>query len=352
MRFLRIMETQFLNAQRQGKISFYGGATGQEASVLGSGMALEPGDICVPALREGAIALYRGYPFMDYVNQIFGNANDRTLGRQMPCHYSDKPTGHFSLSSPVANQLPQAVGMAHAERLKGSDRVVMAFLGDGGTAEADFHIAMNFASLWKAPVVFVCQNNQWAISTPVESQMATATIEEKAVAWNIPSVRVDGNDVFAVHDACTEAIRRARKGYGPSFVEALTYRVGAHTTSDDPSRYRDESVTKRWIEEFDPIIRLRQYLMDRRYVTDQGDESMDQDFLHYVKDCISKAEKTEPPPLFTLFTDVYARMPNHLVQQSVRMGISAQADATIHPEGAPRTREPWDVPPNSVNSAP
>jgi len=347
MRFLRVVESQFLNAQRQGKISFYGGALGQEAAVLGSAMSLEEGDICVPALREGGAALYRGYPFMDYVNQIFGNAEDRTLGRQMPCHYSDKPTGHFSLSSPVANQLPQAVGMAHAEQLKSSDRVVMAYLGDGGTAEADFHIAMNFAALWKAPIVFVCQNNQWAISTPVSKQMATATIEEKAVAWGVPSARVDGNDVFAVHDACTEAVRRARAGYGPSFIEALTYRVGAHTTSDDPSRYRDESITKKWATEYDPIIRLRRYLSDRRYATDQDDKNMDENFLAYVKDCIAKAMKTELPSHASLFTDVYATIPEHLLRQSKDLSLSLTPDTEVRPQGAERIREPWDLPPTS-----
>ncbi len=344
MRFVRILDEQFLNAQRQGRISFYGTCTGQEAAVLGSALALEEGDSCVQALREGAAALLRGYSFVSYVNQVFGNRDDITFGRQMPCHYTDSQHGHLSLSSPVANQVPQAVGMAYAEKIKGTDRAVLSYMGDGGTAEADFHIAMNFAVLWKAPVVFLCQNNQWAISTPVEAQSATPTIAERSAAYNMPGIRVDGNDILAVYDACKEAFTRARAGEGPAFIEALTYRVGAHSTSDDPSRYRDEDVTKVWATKRDPIERLKLYLMRKGLLEKAEDESMHETFLGEIKKHMSQAEGISPPEQWSMFTDVYADIPSHLKRQALDSGIEI-------PESPPRpsadegnSPRPWASP--------
>ncbi len=342
MRFVRILDAQMLNLQRQGRISFYGSCRGQEAAIIGSALSLEDGDLCVPALREGPAALLRGYPLQDYINQVWGNDADRCGGRQMPCHYSDKSIGHLSLSSPVANQVPQAVGMAYAEKQKGTDRVVMAYMGDGGTAEADFHIAMNFASLWKAPMVLICQNNQWAISTPVATQMATETIAEKAQAYGIPGIRVDGNDLLGMHDICTEAVARARAGEGPTFIEALTYRVGAHSTSDDPSRYRDENVTEVWATERDPIRRLATYLIGRGLMTAEQDEALSDRYLQDVKDVVSLAGDRPDPPIGSMFQDVFATVPEHLKRQANQNAI--QIDENYAPSRMDATPPPWERP--------
>jgi len=342
MRFVRIMDAQMLNLQRQGRISFYGSCRGQEAAIIGSALTLDEGDLCVPALREGPAALLRGYPLRAYINQVWGNDADRCGGRQMPCHYSDKSIGHLSLSSPVANQLPQAVGMAYAERQKGTDRVVMAYMGDGGTAEADFHIAMNFAALWKAPMVLICQNNQWAISTPVDSQMATDTIAEKAQAYGMIGIRVDGNDLLGVHDVCTEAVARARSGEGPTFIEALTYRVGAHSTSDDPSRYRDESVTEVWATERDPIRRLRAYLIARELMTAEQDEALSSRYIQDVKDVVTLAGDRPIPPIGSMFQDVFAQVPDHLKRQAKQNAI--HIDESYAPTPMDADQPPWERP--------
>jgi len=342
MRFLRVLDSQMLNAQRQGRISFYGTCTGQEAAVIGSALALGEGDLCVPALREGGAALLRGYSFRAYVDQVFGNDRDLSRGRQMPCHYGSRAVGQLSLSSPVANQLPQAVGMAYAEKMKKTDRVVMSYMGDGGTAAADFHYALNFSAVWKAPVVFICQNNQWAISTPWEKQMATQTIAERAEAYAVPHHRVDGNDLLAVHEICARAVARARKGEGPTFVELVTYRVGAHSTSDDPSRYRDEDVTQVWAEQRDPLIRLSAYLQSEGLLGADDNAKMDVAFLASVKKAMTEAGERAYPPVSSLFTGVYADLPPHLARQRDDMvGEATQDDGPLDPESV--AQAPWEI---------
>ncbi|MFV1959826.1 MAG: thiamine pyrophosphate-dependent dehydrogenase E1 component subunit alpha, partial [Planctomycetota bacterium] len=262
MLFQRALDQRMLNLQRQGRIGFYGQALGQEAATLGPGAAFEARDWIFPALREGAVALWRGMALEAYVGQCFGNGADLCRGRQMPCHYSDRSHHFVSLSSPIGTQITQATGAARASMLRGDDTVVGAFLGDGATSSSDFHAGLNFAGVWKAPVVFVCQNNQWAISVPSSKQTASETFAEKASAYGLPGLRVDGNDVLACYVATRAAVDRARRGEGATLVECLTYRMGGHSSSDDPSRYRDESVTKTW-EAADPLTRHRRWLEQR-----------------------------------------------------------------------------------------
>ena len=239
MRFQRLVDDRMLTLQRQGRISFYGACTGQEAAVIGSGFALQEQDWVFPALREGGIALMRGLSFDDYVAQLFGNGLDPGLGRQMPCHYSSRAANYVSLSSPIGNQIPQAVGAAMASQIQEKSDVVVGYMGDGATSEGDFHVAMNFAGLYELPIVLFCQNNQWAISLPSSKQTASKSIAIKAKSYGFEGVLVDGNDALAVYEVTRKAIEKARSGGGPTFIEALTYRIGAHSTSDDPSRYRD-----------------------------------------------------------------------------------------------------------------
>ncbi|MGZ3405380.1 MAG: thiamine pyrophosphate-dependent dehydrogenase E1 component subunit alpha [Polyangia bacterium] len=314
MLMIRLMDERLLALQRQGRIGFYGEAKGQEGAVIGAAAALGPEDWIVPALREAGAAIYRGLPLRTYVAQIFGNADDVSKGRQLPCHPGTRAAHYLTMSSCIATQLPHAVGMAWAARIKGDDMVVLACLGDGATSEEDFHAAMNFAGVYKAPVVFFCQNNQWAISTPVTRQTAAPTIAIKAVAYGFGGVRCDGNDVLAVYSCVRDAVDRARRGDGPTLVEALTYRVSAHSSSDDPSRYRDENVTAAWRAR-DPLARFRTWLTAQGLLDAAADERMRAELDAEVRDAVAKNEHVAPPPLETLVEDVYADVPWHLQEQ-------------------------------------
>ncbi len=317
MVLVRTMDERLLTLQRQGRISFYGEARGQEAAVIGTAAALSEKDYIVPALREAGAGIYRGLPLRSYVAQIFGNANDVCKGRQMPCHPGSRAARYVTMSSCIATQLPHATGMAMAaQRLSGHEHVVIAgYLGDGATSEGDFHVGLNFAGVFRAPVVFVCQNNQWAISTPVTTQTASLSMAEKALCYGIPSVRVDGNDALACYVAMREAVARARAGGGPQFIEALTYRVSAHSSSDDPSRYRDESVTAVWREGRCPLTRFRAFLIARGLLTNETDAALLSEVDAEVRTAIAAEEAAPPPPLKSLVEDVFAQVPAGLLEQ-------------------------------------
>ena len=317
MLFQRALDQRMLNLQRQGRIGFYGTAKGQEGATLGTGAAFGPADWVFPALREGAIALWRGFPLEHYVAQCFGNSKDPTHGRQMPCHYSDGPHHYVSLSSPIATQVTQAAGAARAAQIKGTGAVVGGYMGDGATSEADFHAGLNFAAVWKAPVVFICQNNQWAISVPVQKQTASETIAIKAIAYGMPGVRVDGNDVLACYVAAQAAVDRARAAQGPTFLECLTYRLGGHSSSDDPTRYRDEREAQAW-EKKDPLLRHRAWLVGKGMWDDAKEEAFLGEAGKRITDAIAAVESAPPPNLETLFSDVYERLPSHLADQRAR----------------------------------
>jgi pyruvate dehydrogenase E1 component alpha subunit/2-oxoisovalerate dehydrogenase E1 component alpha subunit len=317
MLFQRALDQRMLNLQRQGRIGFYGTAKGQEGAALGTGAAFEARDWLFPALREGAVALWRGMALDQYVAQCFGNGADHTLGRQMPCHYSDGPTHYVSLSSPIATQVSQAAGAARAVQIRGDDLVVGGYLGDGATSESDFHAGLNFAGVWKAPVVFVCQNNQWAISVPVTKQTASETIAVKAEAYGMPGVRVDGNDVLACYVAARAAVDRARRGEGPTFIECLTYRLGGHSSSDDPTKYRDETEAKTW-EARDPLLRHRAWLEARGEWDAKREEAFLADAGRTISRAITRVEAAEKVAVETLFDDVWKEMPAILKDQRDR----------------------------------
>lgn len=246
MRRIRLLDERMSALQRQGRIGFHGSCTGQEAVPVGVGFALRKGDWIFPALRESCVMLVRGFPLARYVAQDFGCSLDLTKGRQMPSHQSARSVRVVSWSSCIATQLPQAVGMALAARKSGKSDIALAFLGDGATSHPDFHAALNFAGVFRAPCVFVCQNNHFAISVPVEKQSANPRLFEKAAAYAVPGLRVDGNDVEAVFSAVEQAAEQARTGLGPTLIECVTYRMGPHSSSDDPSRYRNEADVASW----------------------------------------------------------------------------------------------------------
>lgn len=312
----RLLDDLMLTLQRQGRIGFYGAATGQEAAVFGSGRALEPRDWILPALREGGVALMRGYPLRDYIAQCFGNAADVTHGRQMPCHYGARAQNFVTLSSPIGTQLPHAVGVAMAMKSRGDDAVCMAYLGDGATSENDFHTSLDLAARLNLPVVFFCQNNQWAISAPASLQTAAASMAVRGKPFGIEGVRVDGNDVLACYEATRQAVDRARAGDGPSLIEALTYRMGAHSSSDDPTRYRDETVTEAW-KERDPITRLRAFLQAGGLLTEGDAVDLEETLGREIRETLAEVESADSLPLIgTLFDDVYATRPWFLEEQA------------------------------------
>jgi pyruvate dehydrogenase E1 component alpha subunit/2-oxoisovalerate dehydrogenase E1 component alpha subunit len=311
---VRLLDERMLSLQRQGRIGFYGLTTGEEAAVIGSAYALRPEDWILPALRQGGAALLRGFPLELLVAQCIGNSLDVQKGRQMPCHYSYKPANFVAWSSCIGTQLPHAVGLAWAAKLKGDPIVAMAYLGDGATSEGDFHVAMNFAGVFRVPVVFVCQNNQWAISVPFSQQTAAKNIAVKAEAYGFSGIRVDGNDLLAVYRAAREAVERARSGGGPTLIEAVTYRLGGHSSSDDPTRYRDEAEVKEW-QKRDPLERFRRYLEARDLWSQSADEELRKALDAEISQAIKIAEAAPPPPMESLFEDVYAEIPAHLQAQ-------------------------------------
>lgn len=311
---LRLLDQRMLTLQRQGRIGFYGTTTGEEAAVIGSAFALQPDDWIFPALRQGAAALLRGYPLFLYISQCMGNAADNTKGRQMPSHYCYRPANFVSWSSCIGTQIPHAVGAAWAMKIRGDRNVAIGYMGDGATSEGDFHVAMNFAGVFHVPVVFFCQNNQWSISVSFKQQTAAESIAAKAEAYGFDGVRVDGNDVLAVYSATRDSAQKAREGGGPTLIEALTYRMGAHSSSDDPRLYRSDAEVEEWRKK-DPITRMLKYLQQMGYWSIEQQEALEEQLNQEILTAVEEAEKVGPPALETMFEDVFLEMPPHLVEQ-------------------------------------
>jgi len=311
---VREFDRRMLMLQRQGRIGFYGPILGQEAATVGSVAALEHRDWIFPALREGAAAMMRGLSLTEAINQLIGNGADRCKGRQMPCHYTVKEGNYYGMSSVIGTQISHATGAAMAAKIRGDDIVVLGYMGDGATSANDFHCGMNFAAVYKSPCIMFCQNNQWAISVPLSKQSASETLAQKGKAYGMPYVRVDGNDILAVYSVTKEAAARARQGEGPTFIEAVTYRRLGHSSSDDPSKYRDDAEVELW-EQRDPVDRFRVYLEKKGLWDDDKEAAFKDDIAKRVNDAIAAAEKEAPPEDETLVTDVYARVTEQQKEQ-------------------------------------
>jgi pyruvate dehydrogenase E1 component alpha subunit/2-oxoisovalerate dehydrogenase E1 component alpha subunit len=319
---LRVMDQRMLSLQRQGRVGFYGTATGQEAAVTGSAYALAATDWIFPALREIGVSIWRGSTLKEVVCQLIGNSGDVLIGRQMPCHFSDRKVRSVAWSSVIGTQLVHAMGAAWAAKLQKKTDIMMGYMGDGASSSADFHAAANFAGVYRLPVVFFCQNNQWAISVPLAAQTASASIAVKALAYGFPGVRVDGNDLLAVIQATSAAVERARRGEGPTLVEAVTFRMGGHSSSDDPSRYRDPGQVTTW-EMRDPLARLRTWLERDRVLQPADTETWTAEVNDEIGTAIREAEAYAPPAIETMFADVCRDMPPHIAEQmayAVAMG--------------------------------
>lgn len=323
----RTVDARLVNLQRQGRVAFYGSIMGQEAATIASGMAAEACDWIFPALREGALSVVRGLSMEKAVAQFYGTALDDCKGRQMPCHPSFVSGHYVSMSSVIGTQIPQAVGAAMAAKMRRDPAVMLAYMGDGATSEPDFAAAMNFAAVYKAPVVLICQNNQWAISVPASKQSVSLTFAVKARAFGMEGVRVDGNDALAVYAATRRAVEKARRGEGPTFLELVTYRLLGHTTSDDPTRYRNESEVEIWRQR-DPLPRLRAFLTARGLWSDERDVAFVEQLTAEVQRAVEVAEQTPPPSVDSMFDDVYSTLPPHLREQ--RAELEAFMRSTQH----------------------
>jgi pyruvate dehydrogenase E1 component alpha subunit len=314
LRRVRLLDERMQALQRQGRIGFYGTCSGQEAVPVALGFALRHSDWVFPALRESSVLLVRGFPLTQYLAQVFGNERDVLKGRQMPSHMSGRAANVVSWSSCIGTQLTHAVGAAWAAKMRGESSVSVGCMGDGATSSADFHSALNFAQVFRVPCVFVCQNNQWAISTPAARQSNTATFAERALCYAMPSERLDGNDVCALYSAFLSASERARAGHGPTFLECVTYRMGPHSTSDDPTLYRSEAEVNAWRAR-DPILRLSRALEAAGALDAARSAAIERELTEELDAALAIVEADPPPPRASLFDDVYAEIPAHLEEQ-------------------------------------
>ena len=324
---VRAFDARMLIAQRQGKTSFYMQALGEEAIACAFVRALEPGDMNFPTYRQQGLLLSSDYPMVDMMNQIYSNKADPLMGRQLPIMYSSKKHGFFTISGNLATQFIQGVGWAMASAIKGDTKIASSWIGDGSTAESDFHSAMVFASTYCAPVVLNIVNNQWAISTFQGIARGKApTFAARGIGFGIPALRVDGNDYLAVYAVAKWAADRARAGLGPTLIEYVTYRAGGHSTSDDPAAYRPKKESDAW-PLGDPVERLKNYLIARgawsedRHI--QAQEMIESQVVEAQREAIKNGTLHDGPhvSMKTMFEDVYEHMPPHLIRQRQDAGV-------------------------------
>ena len=327
MMTLRTFDARMQMAQRQGKTSFYMQHMGEEAVSCAFRKALEPGDMNFPTYRQAGLLIASGYPMVDMMNQIYSNEADPLKGRQLPIMYSAKDHGFFSLSGNLGTQYIQAVGWAMASAIKNDSKIAAGWIGDGSTAESDFHAALVFASTYRAPVVLNIVNNQWAISTfQGIARGGSGTFAARGLGFGIPALRVDGNDYLAVHAVAKWATERARRNLGPTLIEHVTYRVGAHSTSDDPSAYRPKTESDAW-PLGDPVIRLKNHLILRGVWSDDRHKQAEAEILDTVIAAQKEAENNGTlhsggkPSTREMFEGVYETMPPHLRRQRQEAGV-------------------------------
>ncbi|GAA0530534.1 2-oxoisovalerate dehydrogenase E1 component alpha subunit [Rhizomicrobium palustre] len=327
MMLTRAYDDRMYRVQRQGKISFYVKSTGEEAVSVASAHALERDDMCFPAYRQQGFLIARGYPLLDMMCQCFSNARDPIKGRQLPVMYSSREYGFFTVSGNLGTQFPQAVGWALASAYKNDDKIAVSFIGEGTSAEGDFHHALNFASVYRAPVVLNVVNNQWAISS--FSGIAggeEATFASRAIGYSLPGLRVDGNDYLAVYAAMQWAAERARANLGATLIEHYTYRAEAHSTSDDPSRYRPTDEWSAW-PLGDPVARLKQHMIAIGIWSEEQHLALAEEIAAEVREIQREAESIgtlaggSRPQASTMFEDVFAEVPWHLEAQKKEAGV-------------------------------
>ena len=323
----RIFDARMVIAQRQKKLSFYMTCLGEEAIGTAHALALRDGDMCFPTYRQQSLLMAREYPLLDMLCQLLSNEHDPLKGRQLPVMYSVKAKGFFTISGNLATQIPQAVGWAMASAIKGDTKIASGWIGDGATAESDFHTGLTFAHVYRAPVILNVVNNQWAISTfQAIAGGESVSFAARGVGAGIASLRVDGNDFLAVYSVSRWAAERARSNLGPTLIEWITYRAGAHSTSDDPTKYRPAEDWKRF-PLGDPIERLKRHMIARGVWSEADHGALQQEVEGEVVAAQKEAERSGSladghvfPPR-EMFEDVFEQMPSHLVRQRRELGI-------------------------------
>lgn len=313
----RRFDERMLRLQRQGRIGTFAPVKGQEASNIGATAALRASDWMVIAFRETAGELMRGRSMVNAL-LYYGGFNEGG--------YIEEGVNNLPVSIPVASQNLHAVGLGWAMKYRDTDDIAMVFFGDGATSQGDFHEALNFAGVFKTPTVFVCQNNHWAISVPRSKQTASKSIAQKALAYGVPGIQVDGNDVLAMYVAATEAVERARAGEGPTLIEAVTYRMSVHTTADDPSRYRSDEEVEKW-EKRDPIDRFQIYLKDKGLLDDEKIEALEEEIDQEIRDAVEEAEEqmSESVDALKMFDHIYAEPHDYLLKQREELAEELEA---------------------------
>jgi 2-oxoisovalerate dehydrogenase E1 component alpha subunit len=318
MMMTRAYDNRMVRMQRQGKTSFYMKCTGEEAIAVAGAMALKRGDMCFPTYRQQGLLVARGWSLVDMMNQVYSNSQDRLRGRQMPVFYSSREAGFFSISGNLGTQYSQAVGWAMGAASDDSPNIAAAWIGEGATAEGDFHYALTFGAVYQAPVVFNIVNNQWAISSFAGIAGGDrTTFAARGLAYGIPSLRVDGNDYLAVYAVTAWAAQRARAGLGPTVIEHFTYRAEGHSTSDDPTKYRPNAAWPLG----DPVDRLRQYMIRTNMWDDDRHAALINEIELIVREAGKEAEsygtlkEGDRIPVGTMFDDVFKELPPHLLAQ-------------------------------------
>ena len=312
--FIRILDERMVAAQRQGRISFYLASTGEEAAAVASAAALTNDDMIMSQYREQGALAWRGYKTEQFMNQMFSNEKDPNKGRQMPIHYGDKALNFMTISSPLGTQIPQASGYAYGQKMAGKKALTICYFGEGAASEGDFHAGLNMAAVLHCPVIFFCRNNGYAISTPAEEQFAGDGIASRGIGYGVKTIRVDGNDPLAVYAATRQAKEIALKEACPVLIEAMTYRLAAHSTSDDPSGYRSKDEEEKWRQK-DPVLRLSEWLKSKGWFDADAVEKRKTATRESVLAALKEAEKVPVNPIDDIVTDVYDHVPRHLNDQ-------------------------------------
>lgn len=330
--FTRVLDERMLGAQRQGRISFYMTCTGEEASVIGSVAALEQEDVILAQYREHAALRYRGFTTEQFMNQMFSNEKDLGKGRQMPIHYGCAELHYQTISSPLATQIPQATGVGYSLKMQGKRNLAICYFGEGAASEGDFHAGLNMAAVLNSPTIFFCRNNGYAISTPTDEQFAGDGIASRGVGYGMHTIRVDGNDMLAVLAATQQARAYALEHNAPVLIEAMTYRLGAHSSSDDPSGYRSKDEEAKW-REHDPVQRFKLWLLNKGWLTEADDTRMYEQYREEVLAEVKVAEKLPVPTVDELIEDVLDTPTPALKKQLVEL----KAHIKKYPKAYPKT---------------
>jgi len=330
--FHRVLDERMVASQRQGRLSFYMTALGEEATSVGGAAALQPQDMIMMQYREQGALMFRGFSLKNFMNQLFSNADDLGKGRQMPIHYGSKELNCMTVSSTLATQIPQATGYAYGQKLQGLDAVTICYFGEGAASEGDFHAGLNMAAVQEAPVIFFCRNNGYAISTPSDEQFKGNGIASRGVGYGIKTIRIDGNDILAVLKATQIARAYAVKESKPVLIEAMSYRLGAHSTSDDPSGYRTKEEEAKW-QSHDPILRMKNWMFKQKWWDEAQETALFEKYREEVLAAVKVAEVIDKPHIDTMITDVYD-VPSAQLQAQLD---EVKAHVNKYPEAYPFT---------------